>query len=50
MMSTYTNMYCNHGEKIGNLTELYLDLPNRAENRFTDDWTKTFDIRIGTSD
>jgi hypothetical protein len=22
-------------------------LPNRAENRFTDDWTKTFDIRIG---
>jgi len=37
----------NHGEKIGGLTELYLDLPNRAENRFTDDWTKTFDIRIG---
>lgn len=37
----------NHGEKIGKLTELYLDLPNREENRFTDDWTKTFDIRIG---
>lgn len=37
----------NHGENIGNLVELYLDLPNRAENRFTDDWTKTFDIRIG---
>ena len=37
----------NHGEKIGNLVELYLDLPNREENRFTDDWTKTFDIRIG---
>jgi len=37
----------NHGEKIGGLTELYLDLPNRHENRFTDDWTKTFDIRIG---
>jgi len=37
----------NHGEKIGNLVDLYLDLPNRAENRFTDDWTKTFDIRIG---
>ena len=32
---------------IGNLTELYLDLPNRAENRFTDNWTRTFDIRIG---
>jgi hypothetical protein len=36
-----------HGEFIGDLTELYLDLPNRAENRFTDDWTKTFDIRVG---
>jgi hypothetical protein len=37
----------DHGEKIGGLVELYLDLPNREENRFTDDWTKTFDIRIG---
>jgi hypothetical protein len=37
----------DHGQRIGGLTELYLDLPNRAENRFTDDWTKTFDIRIG---
>jgi len=37
----------NHGQRIGGLTELYLDLPNREENRFTDDWTKTFDIRIG---
>jgi len=37
----------NHGEKIGGLTELYLDLPNRAENRFTDAHTRTFDIRIG---
>lgn len=36
-----------HGEMIGGLTELYLDLPNRHENRFTDNWTKTFDIRIG---
>jgi hypothetical protein len=45
---TYTERWAiNHGEKIGNLVELYLDLPNRAENRFTDDWTKTFDIRIG---
>jgi hypothetical protein len=35
------------GEDLGTLTDLYLDLPNRAENRFTDDWTKTFDIRIG---
>ena len=37
----------DHGEKIGNLTELYLDLPNRHENRFTDAHTRTFDIRIG---
>ena len=36
-----------NGENLGNLTELYLDLPNRAENRFTDAHTKTFDIRIG---
>jgi hypothetical protein len=35
------------GKDLGVLTELYLDLPNRTENRFTDDWTKTFDIRIG---
>jgi hypothetical protein len=35
------------GTIVGNLTSLYLDLPNMAENRFTDDWTKTFDIRIG---
>lgn len=42
-----TTVPVNHGEKIGNLVELYLDLPNREENRFTDDWTKTFDIRIG---
>jgi hypothetical protein len=45
---TYTQIWpINHGERIGGLTELYLDLPNRHENRFTDDWTKTFDIRIG---
>jgi len=37
----------DHGERIGNLTDLYLDLPNRAENRFTDAHTRTFDIRIG---
>ena len=42
-----TSIPVNHGEKIGGLVELYLDLPNREENRFTDDWTKTFDIRVG---
>lgn len=35
------------GKDLGTLTNLYVDLPNRDENRFTDDWTKTFDIRIG---
>jgi len=35
------------GEHLGTLTELYLDLPNRAENRFTDAHTRTFDIRVG---
>jgi hypothetical protein len=35
------------GEDLGSLTELYLDLPNRAENRFTDAHTRTFDIRVG---
>jgi len=39
--------YVNHGERLGGLTELYLDLPNRAENRFTDAHTRTFDIRVG---
>lgn len=37
----------DYGERIGNLTELYLDLPNRAENRFTDAHTRRFDIRVG---
>ena len=49
-----TEEYCDEeflkeglGENLGNLTELYLDLPNRAENRFTDAHTRTFDIRVG---
>ena len=37
----------DHGQRIGTLTEIYLDLPNREENRFTDNWTRTFDIRVG---
>jgi len=40
-------VYVEHGTKIGGLTELYLDLPNREENRFTDNWSRTFDIRVG---
>lgn len=37
----------DYNKHVGNLRDLYLDLPNLAENRYTDDWTKTFDIRIG---
>jgi hypothetical protein len=32
---------------IGNLQELYNNLSNMEENRYTDNYTKTFDIRIG---
>lgn len=32
---------------IGNLAELYLNLANLEENRYTDDYTKSYDIRIG---
>ena len=42
-----TQIPINHGEEIGILTDLYLDLPNRHENRYTDNWSRTFDIRIG---
>jgi len=45
--TVYKHCESQYGEEIGNLTELYLDLPNRAENRFTDAHTRTFDIRIG---
>lgn len=37
----------DHGILIGNLLDLYIDLPNREENRYTDDYSRTFDIRIG---
>ena len=32
---------------IGNLAELYTSLNERQENRYTDDYTKSYDIRIG---
>ena len=35
------------GEIVGNLTSLYLELPEMKNNRYTDAWTKTFDIRVG---
>lgn len=42
-----TQIPIHQGEEIGILTDLYLDLPNRHENRYTDNWSRTFDIRIG---
>jgi hypothetical protein len=35
------------GTFIGNLDELYTDMPNMEGNRFTDAHTRTFDIRVG---
>lgn len=35
------------GENKGNLAELYLSLNERQENRYTDDYTRSYDIRIG---
>ena len=32
---------------VGNLEDLYKNLPNMVENRFTDNYTQTFDIRVG---
>lgn len=32
---------------IGNLAELYTSLNERQENRYTDDYTRSYDIRIG---
>lgn len=32
---------------VGNLKQLYLDLPNMTENRYTDNHTKTYDYRVG---
>ena len=45
--TVYKHCEEQYGENLGNLKDLYLDLPNRAENRFTDAHTQTFDIRVG---
>lgn len=39
----------NHGynKHMGNLKDLYNTLPQDEANRFTDDYSRTFDIRIG---
>ena len=43
----HTDATSTDGVYVGELEALYLDLPNMKENRFTDNWTRTFDIRIG---
>jgi len=35
------------GTYVGILSDLYIDMPNMSNNRYTDNWTHTFDIRIG---
>lgn len=46
-LSLVTDVVNFEGFVEGNLTQLYLDLPEMKNNRYTDDWTKTFDIRVG---
>lgn len=40
----------NHGKNgfVGNLQELYLDLPNMQEKTYTDNHTRSFDYKVGT--
>ena len=44
---TKSNVPQKEWEMIGNLNDLYINLPSNDENRFTDNHTRTFDIRIG---
>ena len=46
-LSLVTDVLNFEGFVEGNLTNLYLELPEMKNNRYTDDWTKTFDIRVG---
>lgn len=34
-------------KSLGNLKDLYLNLPNLEENRYTDDHTRSYDYRVG---
>ena len=46
--SVYTYQFQSKNNVVkGNLLELYNTLPENEENRFTDDYSRTFDIRIG---
>jgi len=46
-LSLVTDVLNFEGFVEGNLTALYLELPEMKNNRYTDAWTKTFDIRVG---
>ena len=46
-LSLVTDVVNFEGFVEGNLTQLYLELPEMKNNRYTDAWTKTFDIRVG---
>lgn len=43
-----TNTFSEFND-LGNLAELYNNLPELQENRYTDDYTKSYDIRIGST-
>jgi hypothetical protein len=43
------NFQDKNNEVIGNLAELYNNLSELQENRYTDDYTKSYDIRIGAT-
>lgn len=45
--SLVTDITDFEGDVEGKLTQLYLELPEMKNNRYTDAWTKTFDIRVG---
>lgn len=44
---TKSNVPQKEWEMLGNLNDLYINLPSDKENRFTDNYSRTFDIRIG---
>lgn len=45
----YLNSSSKNWETVGNLAELYNNLSELKENRYTDDYTKSYDIRIGAT-
>lgn len=51
LMGLANNEHQGRNDKsfIGNLAELYNNLSELQENRYTDDYTRTYDIRIGAT-